>query len=236
MPTIDEESASICSIEATNNDMLNLVYGGNGYSTIKDGEVKKCNHEEMSPTKNPYLSESVVFDTSNQRYSYSVNSSVISDDNFQGTLGDYYCDDDTTKSKYTNNTNYDNAASGLDNGYYADYDVAKTVSLSHKNHSSTVPPNPADEATLEMTKESDDMPYIPASDDTGMYTGSNLSDSPIPPLDYNSCSIAMYPIDNTSSYVPTVTTPKSPDSHHSDQPMPFGEYIDHNVRSIEMQN
>ncbi|XP_065889340.1 uncharacterized protein [Dysidea avara] len=237
MPKIDEECASIRSGEMTNDDMLNLVYGSKGNPT-KVREVKKCYHTEMLTTKDPYLSESVAFDSSNNRYS--VNSSTMSDRDFQGALGDYYCEDTTqgtSKCKHNvelESADYDTTTSGLDRGYYADYDNTKTASLSNKDLSMTVPLESAGEARLEVAKESKDdcdMPYIPASEDTGVYTGSYLSDSPIPPPDggYTSCSSEIHSIDKTTSYLPNVTSPTSPTSHHSDQSLPFGDYVDHNV-------
>jgi len=205
MPTIDEESASIHSDEITTDEMLKFVYG----NSTKDEEAKKYHHKEKLPTKDPYLSESVAFDTSSQRYSCGADSSVMNDDDFQGIIGDYYCDNNITKNKQNGNINYDATTSGLDEGYYADYNGEKTASLSHNDQYLTVPLKPADEATLEVVKESeidDDMPYIPASDDTGVHTG---SESPIPTFDggYTSCSIAIRPTDYTTSCIPAVTTP-----------------------------
>jgi len=218
--TIDEETASIHSVEITNDDMLNLVYGGIGKS-MKGEMEKKCNHREMS-NKGPYVSESAVFYSSDKQCS--TISSTMSDDDFQATLGDYYCEDGT-QDKRKQHTPHDSDLGGC----YADYDIAKTASLPYNGY---VKQPETDEPTIDLKKESEgdqDMPYIPSSNDTGVYTGSYVSEKSVPPPDggYHSCSIAMNPVDNTSSYIPTVTSPTS--LHHSDKSMPFGEYVDHDI-------
>jgi len=82
MPTVDEESASICW---TNADMLNLVYGKLGTSLctteLKD---KICDDNKISAEKHPYLSESVVFYL-DHKYD-GASGSTMNDDDFQATL------------------------------------------------------------------------------------------------------------------------------------------------------
>jgi len=225
MPTIDEECASICSGKTTKEDMLDRIYG-NAEKYTED-EQKKEN--KISTSKDHYLSESVVFYSSDRHYS--VNSSATTDNDFQAVFGDYYCEDNSTKNKHDvtlENVDYDQTFSI---GSYVDSKTVSMSSKSHQNHTATVSPDYTDESIFEVTKQleyNDDMPYVPASEDAGVYSTSDLSDSPVPhPLGgYTSCSIVMPSGNKNISYIPTVTTPTS---HHSNQSIPFGDYIDHDV-------
>ena len=224
IPTIDEECASICSGETTKDDMLNYIYGKN---SMKDGQKKKNDINEISTSEAPYLSESVVFNIPDDRYS--VNSSTISGDDFQVANGDNKHDVEKE------HLNYDQSSpSPPIEGCYVDY---RTASMSHKDHQNqmaTVLQDYTDDSIFEVAKQSEDndgMPPVAVNVDTGVYSTSCFGDSPIPPPDggYTSCTFAMRPIDKTTSYNST-GTPISPTLHHSDQSMPFGEYVNHSIQ------
>jgi len=236
MPTIDEECASIHSGEASKDDMLKCIYGITEKST-KDGQKKENDVSKISTSEDQYISESVVF-YSHDRHS-SINSSTMSSDDFQAVLGHYYSENDSqdvTKKKQNvpcEDVNYNQTFSTSNGGSYVDYRTAP-LSRNHQNQTATVPLDYIDESVFEVTKQledNNDTPYVPGSEDTGMYSTSCFSDSSIPPLDggYTSCSIAMHPGGKTISYIPSVTSPTSPTPHHSDQSMPIGEYVDHDV-------
>jgi len=233
MPTIDEECSSIRSRETSKDDMLKCIYG----ETEKSTKHKENDVDNISTSKDHYISESVVF-YSRDRHS-SINSSILSSDEFQAVLGHYYRENDSqnvTKNKHdfeSEHVNYNQTFSISNSGSYVDYSTAP-LSRNHQNQTVTVPLDYTDESVFEVTKQledNNDMPYVPASEDTGVYSTSCFSDSSIQPPDggYTSCSIAMHPGDKTISYIPTVTTPTSPTSHHSDQSMSFGCYVDKGV-------
>ncbi|XP_065889338.1 uncharacterized protein [Dysidea avara] len=228
MPTIDEECASIRSGQTTKDDMLKFIYG-NTENSAKDGQK---NVNEISSSKDPYVSESAVFYSSDK--SSSVNSLTMSGDDIQAALGDYYCEDSTTKVKHNvdiEHLNDDQTPSTSFGGSYIDYRTISLPRQGHQNQTETDSLDSTDKTVFVLTKQledNDDIPYVAASEDTGVYSRSCFSDSSIPPPDggYNSCSIA---IDQTTSYIPTVTTPTTTTVHHSDQSMPLGEYVDRSM-------
>jgi len=227
MPAVDEEGISICSGGKTNEDILKLVYGKLGTSSTNLKE-KRLDDNEISTGKSPYLSESVVFYSSHK--SDSGNGSTKNDDKFQATLGDSFVQENTqdaATNKYdvkSEQMSYKQASPGPDGG---DYNAAQVASMSHqdsKNQKVAVLPNSAE---AKQSEDIDDMPYVPSSEDTGAYSTSGFSDGSLPPPDGDYTVI--HPDDKITSCIPALTSSASTVSQHSDQSMPFGEYVDQNI-------
>ena len=101
------------------------------------------------------------------------------------------------------------ATSELDKGHFVDYDTDRTVSLSQID----------DTATASSDSTATDQPkFEEPEDDDDVACASRFGDEK-----YIPCRVAMDPVDKPSSSIPTVTSP----SHHSNQSMPCGEYVDH---------
>jgi len=230
MPTVDEEGISICSGGKTNEDILKLVYGKLGTSTT-DLKEKRLDDNEISTGICPYLSESVVFYSNHK--SDSGNVSTKNDDNFQATLDDNFGQENTqdaATNKYdvkSEQISYKQATPGPDRGCCGDYNAAQVASMSHQDSKMTVPPNCADTSVYGEAKQSEDndgMPYVPSSEDTGAYSTSGFSGISLPPPDEGYTVI--HPDDKITSRIPAVTSSASTISQHSDQSMPFGDYLD----------
>jgi len=202
MPTIDEECTSIHSGETTGDDMLNCIYGKTEKSTI-DRQKKKNDTIE-----NAYLSKSAS----------DLHDSLNSLDDTQEPFGDYYCEDSTSNRKHNKHDNYQHTSSTSNGVSYVDYKFASFPHKDCQNQTESVPHGYIDESVFNVTKRSedtDDMPYVATSVDTGVYSTSCISDGTEPPPDgaYTSCSIAMHPVNNNTSYIPNSPT----SSHHRDK-------------------
>jgi len=201
MPTVDEEGASIC----TNADMLRFVYGKLGNTCTAELKDKIYDDNKISPEKHPYLSESAVFYSDHQ--SDIVSGSTMDDSNFQVLHSGWDNTQDVTKNKCIVESEQMNYYKQDTPGSHKD-----TVSIDHENQVVT---NSTDKCEAKQSESIDDVPIVPLSEDVATYatSGSSLS---TPDGSYT----AIHPGDQITSSIPPTT------SHHSDQSMPFGEYLD----------